>query len=266
MTPFYFGTGARRLFGIYEPAASAGATKRAAVLCHPWGSEYLYAHRTMRQLAVRLAAAGFHTLRFDFFGTGDSAGEMTDADLGGWETDTELAMEEIGDIVGTTRVTLIGLRLGATVAATVAARRSGAVDAVVLWDPVVSGPEYLRHLESLGAAPRPRPDRRPAPVPTAESPAGQALEVRGFPLTASMTRDLQSIALGPLLAAPVTRTLMLVSERSPSHESLPAAPAGHGAGSLAVEFVTAVCPWIEDPGSMGVVPVEAIQRIVKWLE
>jgi pimeloyl-ACP methyl ester carboxylesterase len=262
MTPFYFGTGARRLFGIYEPAASAGASKRAAVLCHPWGSEYLYAHRTMRQLAVRLAAAGFHTLRFDFFGTGDSAGEMIEADLGGWETDTELAMEELGDIVGTTRVTLIGLRLGATVAATVAARRPGAVDALVLWDPVVSGPEYLRHLESLGApSAGPRPDRRPA-----VSPAGQALEIRGFPLIAAMTRDLQSIALGALLAAPVTRTLMVVSERRPSHESLLAVPAGHGAGSLAIEFITAVCPWIEDPSSMGVMPVEVIQRIVKWTE
>jgi pimeloyl-ACP methyl ester carboxylesterase len=216
----------------------------------------------MRQLAVRLAAAGFHTLRFDFFGTGDSAGEMIDADLGGWETDTELAMEELCDIVGTTRVTLIGLRLGATVAATVAARRPGAVDALVLWDPVMSGPDYLRHLESLDAPPPgPRPDRRPA-----ISPAGQTLEIRGFPLTAAMRRDLQSIALDALLAAPVTRTLMLVSERRPSHESLLAAPAGQGAGSLAVEFMTAVCPWVEDPSSMGVMPVEVIQRIVKWME
>ena len=95
MTPFYFGDRRRRLFGIYEPAVLKSVGKRAAVLCYPWGAEYVHAHRTMRQLAVRLSAAGIDTLRFDFFGTGDSAGEMVDADLAGWETDIELAIEEL---------------------------------------------------------------------------------------------------------------------------------------------------------------------------
>ena len=65
------------------------------VLCYPWGSEYIHAHRALRQLATRLSMAGFHTLRFDYFGTGDSAGEMEDADLGVWEDDIETAIEEL---------------------------------------------------------------------------------------------------------------------------------------------------------------------------
>jgi uncharacterized protein len=260
MTPFYFGTGARRLFGIYEPAAVAGGRKRAAVLCQPWGAEYLYAHRTMRQLAVRLSAAGFHTLRFDYYGTGDSAGEMADAELGGWKTDVELAMEEIADIVGTTRVTLIGLRLGATIAASVAAAHAGDVDALVLWDPIVSGTEYLRRLENLGTAFRPQPDQRQPAAPGADQ------DVRGFPVTPAMKRDLRLIEPGGLLSAPPARTLVLVTERWPAHASLAERPAGQGAASLAVEFVTAVCPWVEDPDSMGVVPAGVLQRIVTWLE
>ena len=71
MTPFYFGAGPQRLFGIYEPAVLTGRGKRGAVLCYPWGPEYVHAHRVMRQLAIKLAGAGVHTLRFDFFGTGD---------------------------------------------------------------------------------------------------------------------------------------------------------------------------------------------------
>src|ERR1700722_5596148 len=138
MSPFFFGTSERRIFGVYEPAASGTSGKRAAVFCYPWGSEYIYAHRTIRQLAVRLSTAGFHTLRFDFFGTGDSAGDLTDADLAGWETDVESAMEEIRDISGMAQITLIGLRLGATIAASVAARLSRKVDSLVLWDPIVS--------------------------------------------------------------------------------------------------------------------------------
>ena len=98
MNPLYIGTRGRRLFGIHEPPAVKAGRARAAVLCYPWGSEYLFAHRTLRQLAVRLCGAGFHTLRFDFFGTGDSSGDMLDADLAGWEGDTESAVEGIKDI------------------------------------------------------------------------------------------------------------------------------------------------------------------------
>jgi pimeloyl-ACP methyl ester carboxylesterase len=251
MTPFFFGTAARRLFGVYEPAASGGFGKRAAVLCYPWGAEYLYAHRSMRQLAIRLSVAGFHTLRFDFFGTGDSAGDMADADLAGWITDADMAVDEIKDIVGAARVTLIGLRLGATLAARVAARRPDDIDALVLWDPIVSGVDYLA---SIDAGPG-----------STQSEDGDAREVRGYPLTAAMKHDFQSIEPSALLASPAARTLMLVTEPARSAVSQPAAPEGHGKGSFAIEYMTALRPWIEDPDSIGVVPVGVIQRIVNWL-
>jgi pimeloyl-ACP methyl ester carboxylesterase len=131
------GTAQRRLFAIHE-AAAATPRIRAAVLCQPLGTEYTYAHRSVRQLAVRLAMAGFHTLRFDYFGTGDSAGTDAEMDLAGCETDVESAMEALADIVGTSRVTLIGLRAGANIAARVAARHVAEVEALVLWDPLPS--------------------------------------------------------------------------------------------------------------------------------
>lgn len=137
MNPLYLGTQERRLFAVYEPAAVKDRRARAAVLCHPWGAEYVYAHRTMRQLAVKLSACGFHTLRFDYFGTGDSGGEAFEANPAAAEADVESAMEGLQDIVGAARVTLIGLRLGATLAARTAMRRKEYVEALVLWDPII---------------------------------------------------------------------------------------------------------------------------------
>jgi uncharacterized protein len=137
VNPLYLGTQERRLFALYEPAAAKDRRSRAAVLCHPWGAEYVYAHRTMRQLAVRLSACGFHTLRFDYFGTGDSGGEDSEASPAAAEADVESAIEGLRDIVGAARVTLIGLRLGATLAARAAMRRQENVEALVLWDPIV---------------------------------------------------------------------------------------------------------------------------------
>jgi pimeloyl-ACP methyl ester carboxylesterase len=137
VNPLYFGTRERRLFAVYEPAAVKGRRTRAAVLCYPWGAEYVYAHHTMRQLAVKLSTCGFHTLRFDYFGTGDSGGEDYEANPAAAAVDIESAIEGLQDIVGVARVALIGLRLGATLAARTAMRRKENIEALVLWDPIV---------------------------------------------------------------------------------------------------------------------------------
>lgn len=154
MNPFFLGTSQRRLFGMHTPAARRTGRPRAAVLCQPWGDEYVYAHRSMRQLANRLSLAGFHTLRFDYFGTGDSAGEESDADPAGFQADVVTAIETLRDLAGTDKMTLVGLRAGANVAATTAGSCPGAIEALVLWDPIIAvdrclngAPHELRPLD-----------------------------------------------------------------------------------------------------------------------
>ncbi len=248
MNPLYLGSRERRLFGIYEPPAARVGRGRAAVLCYPWGPEYVYAHRSMRQLAAKLSQAGYHTLRFDFFGTGDSWGDPLDADLSGWESDTESAVEGLKDIAGTSHVTLVGLRIGGTVAAKAAAQMAGEIDALVMWDPIVSGADYLRGMDVTDLAPNPN----------------TATEVQGFPLSARMLEDFQAIDLAADLAATDQRSLVLVTERRDLHDDLERALPAAGANPV-LEFVGAPCPWREDVTQSGAVPVQAIQRIVEWL-
>jgi pimeloyl-ACP methyl ester carboxylesterase len=247
MNPLFFGTAARRLFGIYEPAAVGTAVKRAAILCYPWGAEYLYAHRTMRRLARKLSSAGFHTLRFDFYGTGDSGGEPTDTDLAGWEADLKSAIEELTEITGLCRITVIGLRLGAVVAAAVASHLRAKIEALVLWDPVVSGPEYLA---GLGVAPGARPP----------------IEAQGFPLTEPMLEALSTFDLSALTPTFPPRSLMIITERLPSHGRMTPSTAGPGTGTLSIEFLTDVRPWLESSVVSGAVPIRVVERIANWLE
>jgi alpha-beta hydrolase superfamily lysophospholipase len=138
VNPLYIGTAARRIFGIHEPAASREGRSRAAVLCYPCGTEYIYAHRSMRQLALKLSLSGYHTLRFDYFGTGDSAGDEGETDFGELTADVQTAIEALKDIAGTPKVALIGLRLGANVAANAALSSPTEVEALVLWDPILT--------------------------------------------------------------------------------------------------------------------------------
>lgn len=269
MTPFYFGTSARRIFGIYEPAAPGTIGTRAALLCYPWGPEYLHAHRAMRQLAIKLSMAGYHTLRFDLFGTGDSGGDMTDADLAGWQDDVQMAMEELREIVGVRSATLIGLRLGAAIAANVARRLPDETDALVLWDPIIRGEHYL---SDLGAA-LPADSAGP-PAPHSGGP--HIIEIQGFPLTMELVRDIRAIDLRSVITQPPARTFILVTDRQHADADIVAAPTLQSTADAAahapftpppptIEFMTAACPWIEDTATTGVVPVAVINRIVSWL-
>lgn len=139
MTPMFIGTVERRLYAIHAPASPGTSRPRAALLCQPLGEEYIHAHRVIRQLANQLAERRHHTLRFDYFGTGDSGGSACEVDLEGLNEDVLCALEALQDISGATRVTLIGLRAGANLAARVALQQPQAVEALVLWDPLVAG-------------------------------------------------------------------------------------------------------------------------------
>lgn len=243
MTPLHFGSGARRLFGLYTP----GRGTRGVVICNPWGNEYLAAHRTLRQLDAQLAAAGLHVLRFDYFGTGDSAGELEEADLAGWEADIAAAMEELRDSAGSTRVGLVGLRLGGTLAARVAASRAREVDALVLWDPVTSGNAYLGELRALA------------------DPGSSPPEVAGFAITPALARDLAAVAL-PVETGIAARTLALDTGTPGRPEALRAAIAPCVAGVLDIEAIPDTPVWVEDRffGASGL-PVKVMQRIVEWM-
>jgi alpha-beta hydrolase superfamily lysophospholipase len=150
--PIHFGTPGRTLFGFYHPPQpqERGAWRDVAVvLCNPIGTDYTRSDRTYRHLAERLSAAGFACLRFDLFGTGDSAGdERAPGLLRAWIDDIGVAIDECRARSGARAVALVGLRLGATLALMHAAERDD-VSSLVLWSPCVSGGGYLAEIAKL---------------------------------------------------------------------------------------------------------------------
>jgi pimeloyl-ACP methyl ester carboxylesterase len=143
-------------------------------------------------MAARVSDAGFHVLRFDYHGAGDSAGDIEEACLEGWLDDTAAAVAEMREISGSPRVALVGLRLGATLAA-LAARRGGGVEALVLWDPVLEGAAYVRELRAAHQA------WLRAHAAGAAARDGEAL---GFALPASLAADIGHLRLEGAMAVP----------------------------------------------------------------
>jgi pimeloyl-ACP methyl ester carboxylesterase len=143
----HFGPARRRLLGIVDEPAPGEYSGRAVVLCYPQGLDYASAFRSFRVLATRLRSARCRVLRFDYFGTGDSAGDLGDASIEQWVGDVGAAVREM-EALGAAEVALVGLRLGATLAA-LSAAKCESVARLVLWEPVLDGARYLADLRAL---------------------------------------------------------------------------------------------------------------------
>ncbi|VXB01678.1 Alpha/beta hydrolase [Burkholderia sp. 8Y] len=128
-----------------------GHAERGVVLCNPFGHECAWAHKAMRYLADELSYQGFPVLRFDYLATGDSAGLDDDNDrLDHFVADIGEAIDCLCKETGATKVTLCGLRLGASLAAL--ASHDPRVDSLAMLAPVTSGRRYLRELTALRKA------------------------------------------------------------------------------------------------------------------
>ncbi|MFO1378710.1 MAG: alpha/beta hydrolase [Steroidobacteraceae bacterium] len=260
MNPFYFGTSGRRLFGIHA-AARQGAPRsavRAVLLCPPWGQEYLRVHRSMRHLADLLAAAGCDVLRFDYFGTGDSAGDVQDGSVAGWESDIDTAIDELKDLSGANKVALVGLRLGALLAARVQSRRGRDLSALVLWDPVLSGTQFLEELFRT-ARTREHPAERPRPRPEEQ---GGGHEVMGFVLPKRLVAEIRELELAPLAKSWPDRAHLVVSQGPAAANELRQALALVPSATRLAE-IPARPPWIETDQIMaGDIPINVLRHIV----
>ena len=90
-TPFYLSSRRGPLFAWLHPGPSGAG--HAVVFCPPAGHEQVHAHRAWRHLAEAVAGAGLPVLRFDYHGTGDSAGTDEDPDrLAAWRQDVRDAI------------------------------------------------------------------------------------------------------------------------------------------------------------------------------
>lgn len=202
--PFFFGADSG-LFGMYH--APATSPRRAVLMCPPLGQELIRTHRLYRQLAQALAAQGLAVLRFDYHGTGDSAGESTDVDWQRCVGDAVSAAGELRSRAGVDRVVAFGARLGGSIA--LAAADRARFTEVIAWDPVVDGDDYVAALDTMQAALREDADRFNQP----RSHADVAEQWLGFDIGDSLRKQIKALRV----PAPNVPTLVL--------DSLPASAA-----------------------------------------
>ena len=147
-TPCYFGSSDRPLFGWCHAPQEPTKTELGIVICPPIGHEHIHSYRALRHLADGFSAQDITALRIDYHGIGNSSGTDEDPDrLTAWLDSITAAIKALKTNHGCTSVGLVGLRMGATLAATIAERMKLAC--LVVWAPCESGRRYMREVKLL---------------------------------------------------------------------------------------------------------------------
>jgi uncharacterized protein len=260
--PFYFGEAPQRLYGCHHfPQVSRGRAF-GVVLCSPIGQEYLKSHRVIYQLAVLLSKIGFHVLRFDYFGCGDSEGNFEEGSMVRWKEDILTAVDQMQHRSEIEKVCLIGLRIGATLALQTALDCFQIIG-LVLWEPLFNGKAYVSQLENLHQEFISELRYQELPL-TNRSETGMIDEVLGYPMTSALREELLTIEVDHARIRPGVKLLALVNSEESSKVSYLTHFAAMYPQTEAKMIAEKIVLWREF--NKRLFPVQSLNFIVEWVD
>ncbi|RYZ61349.1 MAG: alpha/beta fold hydrolase [Proteobacteria bacterium] len=186
--PDYFYSGEEQIFSLYYPPLVDKDVSEGVVICPPAPFEVLRSQRALRNLAQNLAKKGYHVLRLDYRGTGDSSGDYRTWSLEGWQADILASVTRLREEHGVQRVSVVGLRLGAALAWN--ALQGKSIKRFVMWDPIFDGSEYF---QQLTATHKHLVEREPDRAPFAR--ADSKPQLLGFALNSAWIDELKAYRL-----------------------------------------------------------------------
>lgn len=193
---------------LHRAAPTAVPAGLGLVVCNPFGFEEVCAHRSLRHFACACAEAGLPALRFDYAGCGNSEGDDAEPErVSQWIRSVHRAIDALKQATGVRRVALMGVRLGALLAALAAADRDD-VQAFIAIAPVLRGRAYVRELTMLSAS-------GTAGAQGSGTRDDGAIESAGFTLTAETRSSLAALDARRLPRAPAPHVLLVERDDMP---------------------------------------------------
>lgn len=197
--PRFLGEPPRRFFTLqFLPQ---GEPRAHIVYLPPFAEEMNRCRTLVADQARILAAAGYACTLIDFFGTGDSEGELVDATFALWHENIAVTLRTLrqeADIP----VYLWGLRLGALVGLDFATRTGPELAGFILWQPVVNPGVFVNQMLRQRVA---MLSMRGLPAETtadirARLDGGEAVEIAGYTVSGALVRDMEAVSLEDMRA------------------------------------------------------------------
>ena len=192
--PLFLDGTAGRLFAIYR--APPTAPRQAVLFLPPFAEELNKCRRMMTLQAEMLTRLGIGGMVIDLYGTGDSEGYFDDARWDIWLNDVGTGIKWLRE-QGIEQVILLGVRVGALVAAHAAQVMTQPIDKLVFWAPVLRGEAFLtQFLRMRLAADLTRDGDRTTTQDLRNTlAAGKTVEVAGYGLAPELAASLAATDL-----------------------------------------------------------------------
>lgn len=200
-----------------------GATD-AVLVVPPFAEEMNKSRRMVAEISRGLAKGGLATVVVDLFGTGDSAGDFSEASWDGWQHD-------LGNVRhwcrsrGLNFSGLLAVRLGGALAAdAISSGRLPAVERSVLWQPVFDGPRYLTQFLRLRVAATLASGggRETVALLRERFYRGETIEVAGYRLAPGLVSEIDAIVPPARLPSSLGHVLWIEVVRDEA--TMPASP------------------------------------------
>jgi len=220
---FFLQLGQGSRFCVLHKPLDVARTRGAILFVHPFAEEMNKSRRMVAVQSRAFAAAGWTVLQVDLLGCGDSAGDFSDATWQLWTQDVVAATQWLRTTTGHEPV-LWGLRSGCLLITEAAQSLDGSL-ALILWQPVLSGKQFLQQFLRLKVA-----NQITAEDPSERSGTQQlrtqliegiAIEVAGYTLAPALALPME--AAGLELQERPTRVAWLEVGASTDEELSPAA-------------------------------------------
>jgi exosortase A-associated hydrolase 2 len=199
LQPHYLTSRAGRIFSLYFPPPQGMPVRTRLLFLPPFAEELNRSRHVMAAFARGCAKIGIGVALLDPYGIGDSEGDFGDARWDIWREDVSAALQWI-DAMGSEPTAIGGLRLGASLAAEIAADQPGRFKRLVLWQPVANGQTYLKQFLRIRFAAdlAEGGDGQDTKALMAELESGKSVEVAGYDLAPAMAKSIEAVKLGPL--------------------------------------------------------------------
>ena len=168
---------------------------KSVLLLPPFAEEMNKSRRMLSQQAWCLAERGYTVYMLDLYGTGDSAGEFSDATWEIWCRDIKDILQRISKD-GFISVSILALRMGALLLEAVFESNEIEIDRVILWQPSISGEILLNQFLRLKLA------------ADMISSAGSGMNTKEIKqkLTNGISMEIAGYSINPILADSISNT------------------------------------------------------------
>ncbi len=255
IVPVFFGQDSS-LYGCYH-LPSDYRHRPGVLICQPTGHEYERCHRAMRQLAVQSAKKGLSAMRFDYYASGDSAGSCEELSLARMRMDIQQTIQHFCVKTGSSQLTVVGVRLGATLAAQLASSCSE-IESLVLYAPVFDGVALLDEWQ--------RDQQAFHDKHSYQLRQSRANEILGFTVPEHLKSELRR-KFEPETPGRVLKRVLILADENDSSSVLMnrwVEMFEHQSVAVTLENIENIAIWRREPME-AIVPVKTIRRIVKWI-